>query len=148
MSAVWGSRTCNSTLLPRRPPVGWAATTPSRAREIAIHRKDGSRIRAALSLSRVEIDGQIRTIAFVRDVTAEVERRQRLDLLTLVADRTNRAVILTDRRLRIVYTNAAFEGMFGYSFEEAQGRPAMELLAGRHTDRTKLTTAAPPHRRG
>lgn len=107
--------------------------------EIAILRKDGSRIRAALSLSRVEIDGQIRTIAFVRDVTAEVERRQRLDLLTLVADRTNRAVILTDRRLRIVYTNAAFEGMFGYSFEEAQGRPAMELLAGRHTDRTKLT---------
>ena len=106
--------------------------------EIAIQRKDGSRIRAALSLSRVEIGGQSRTIAFVRDITAEVERRQRLDLLSLVADRTNRAVVLTDRNLRIVYSNAAFEGMFGYSLEEAQGRPAIELLAGPHTDRTKL----------
>jgi PAS domain S-box-containing protein len=69
--------------------------------EIAIQRKDGSRIRAALSLSRVEIGGQGRTIAFVRDITAEVERRQRLDLLSLVADRTNRAVVLTDRNLRV-----------------------------------------------
>ena len=30
----------------------------------------------------------------------------------LVADRTNRAVVLTDRNLSIVYSNAAFEGMF------------------------------------
>ena len=65
--------------------------------EITIQRNDGSRIRAALSLSRVEVGGQIRTIAFVRDITAEVELRERLTLLTLVADRTNRAVVVTDQ---------------------------------------------------
>jgi diguanylate cyclase (GGDEF)-like protein/PAS domain S-box-containing protein len=107
--------------------------------EITIHRKDGSRILAALSLSRGEVDGQSRYIAFVRDITGEVDQRERLALLTLVADETNRAVVLTDRKLRVVYINAAFTALFGYSFEEAKGRQADELLAGRHTDRKALT---------
>jgi PAS domain S-box-containing protein len=40
--------------------------------------------------------------------------------------------------LRIVYTNAAFAGIFGYSPEDAKGRPADEMLVGRHTDRRSL----------
>jgi PAS domain S-box-containing protein len=103
--------------------------------EITIKRRDGSRVRAALSLWRIEIGGQRRTIAFARDITSEVERRERMALLTLVADRTSRAVVVTDRHLRIVYTNAAFAGMFGYSVEEASGRHATELLVGRNTNR-------------
>jgi PAS domain S-box-containing protein len=55
--------------------------------EITIQRKDGSRIRAALS--RVDVGGQSRTIAFVSDITAEVALREKLTLLNLVADRTN-----------------------------------------------------------
>jgi PAS domain S-box-containing protein len=69
---------------------------------------------------------------------AEVERRERIALLNLVADKTTRAVVVTDRNLRVVYTNAAFSGMFGYSAEEAQGRQANELVAGRLTDRKTL----------
>lgn len=111
-----------------------------RGSEIKIERKDGSRIRAALSLSRVEISGQGRTIAFVRDITKEVEQRERMALLTLVADRTNRAVVVTDHDLKIVYSNAAFAELFGYSPEEAKGRQANELLVGRHTDRRTLAS--------
>jgi diguanylate cyclase (GGDEF)-like protein/PAS domain S-box-containing protein len=118
--------------------VASSASDQRRGSEIAIQRKDGSRILAALSLSSVEIGGQSRTIAFVRDITAEVDQRQRLALLTLVADATNRAVVVTDQDLRIVYTNAAFTGMFGYSSEEASGRQASELLVGRDTDRKTL----------
>ncbi|MDB5514569.1 MAG: hypothetical protein JWQ17_1327, partial [Tardiphaga sp.] len=106
--------------------------------EITIQRKDGSRIRAALSLSRVEAGGQSRTIAFVRDISTEFERRERIALLTSVADRTSRAVVVTDRDHRIVYTNAAFAGMFGYSPDEAKGRQATELMVGRDTDRRTL----------
>jgi len=113
-------------------------TAQRRESEITIRRKDGSRIRAALSLSRVEVGGQSRTVAYVRDITAEIGLRERVALLNLVADRTNRAVVVTDQDLRIVYTNAAFEGMFGYSPEEAKGRPANELIVGRHTDRRSL----------
>jgi PAS domain S-box-containing protein len=48
--------------------VARSASDQRRGSEIAIQRKDGSRILAALSLSPVEIDGQSRTIAFVRDM--------------------------------------------------------------------------------
>jgi diguanylate cyclase (GGDEF)-like protein/PAS domain S-box-containing protein len=123
---------------PASGPVNDCDTIQRRSSEITIHRKDGSRFRAALTLSRIEVGGQSRTIAFVRDITAEVERRETLALLNLVADRTNRAVVVTDQDLRIVYTNAAFAGMFGYSPEEANGRQADDLLVGRHTDRKAL----------
>jgi diguanylate cyclase (GGDEF)-like protein/PAS domain S-box-containing protein len=106
--------------------------------EITIRRNDGSRIRAQLSVSRVEIGGAANYMVFVRDTTAEVERRERIALLNLVADKTNRAVVVTNRKLQVVYTNAAFSGMFGYSPEEAQGQQASQLLAGRFTDRKTL----------
>src|SRR6267142_3198744 len=57
--------------------------------EITIRRSNGSRLRAALSVSRVEIDDRSNYMAFVRDITAEVERREQITLLNLVADKTN-----------------------------------------------------------
>jgi diguanylate cyclase (GGDEF)-like protein/PAS domain S-box-containing protein len=106
--------------------------------EITIRRADGSRLRAAVSASRVEIGGRSSYMVFVRDITVEVERRERIALLNLVADKTTRAVVVTDRNLRVVYTNAAFSGMFGYKAAEAQGRQANQLLAGPLTDRKTL----------
>jgi len=102
--------------------------------QLTIERLDGSRIRAALSLSHAGADA----IAILRDVTPELELRERLALHVLIADGTNRAVIIVDRNLRIVYVNAVFARMFGYTIEEAQRRLATELLAGPHTDRNAL----------
>ena len=107
--------------------------------EVTIERRDGSRVRAALSVSHVGIGGQSRSIAFVRDVTKEIVRRERMAVLNLVADKTNRAVVVTDRNLKVVYANAAFTAMFGYGIEEAQDRRATELLVGQYTDRRTLT---------
>ncbi len=106
--------------------------------EITVRRANGSRLRASVSASRVEIGGRSSYMVFVRDITAEVERRERIVLLNMVADKTTRAIVVTDRNLRVVYTNAAFSGMFGYSAAEAQGRQANQLLAGRLTDRKTL----------
>jgi diguanylate cyclase (GGDEF)-like protein/PAS domain S-box-containing protein len=114
---------------------------PARKRdsEITIHHSDGRPIRIALSVSRVAIDGRVSTMAFVQDLTVEIVRRDRMALLNLVADRTNRAVVVTDRNLGIVYSNAAFAGLFGHSSEEAMGQPINRLIAGAHTDRAALT---------
>ena len=106
--------------------------------EITIRRADGTRLRAAVSASRVEIGGRSSYMIFVRDVTAEVERRERIALLNLVADKTNRAVVVTDRKLRIVYTNAAFSGVFGHSAAQVEGRQVDRLLAGPMTDRKTM----------
>jgi diguanylate cyclase (GGDEF)-like protein/PAS domain S-box-containing protein len=106
--------------------------------EITIQHADGSRIRATLSLAHVGTRTRRRTVVWVRDVTAELDQRQKMDLLTLIADTTNRAVVVTDRHLRIIYTNAAFAGMFGYSQNDAMGQQALDLLVGRYTDRKTL----------
>src|SRR3981189_1022604 len=93
------------------PPVASQARagTPRKSgTEITIRHHDGRPVRVALSVSRVETGGETNTMVFARDITAEVERRERTALLNLVADKTDRAVVVTDRSLRIVYTNAAF----------------------------------------
>ena len=103
--------------------------------EISLVRNDGSRIRAAISLSSIASEGITYRIVFARDVTANAERRARIGLLHAVSDQTNRAVLITDTDQDIVYVNAAFTTLFGYTSEEAEGRRARGLLAGRHTDR-------------
>lgn len=106
--------------------------------EISLVRRDGSRIRALVSLSSATIDGAVHHIVFARDVTAEAERRARIGLLDTVSDRTNRAVIITDVEQNIRYVNSAFTTLFGYTSDEAEGRRAAELITGRHTDRAAV----------
>ncbi len=106
--------------------------------EVPIIRPDGSKAFGSLSLSRTTINGQIYYAAFVKDVTGDVRRRDELYLLSLVANETDRAVIITDRHQRIVYANRAFIEMFGYSREELIGQVPSTLLAGQHTDASTL----------
>ncbi|RXH19276.1 EAL domain-containing protein [Bradyrhizobium guangzhouense] len=106
--------------------------------EISLVRRDGSRIKASIALSSAAIDGATQYIVFARDVTAEAERRVRIGLLNAVSDQTNRAVIITDVEQNIRYVNSAFTALFGYTSGEAEGRPAAELIAGRHTDRRAI----------
>ncbi len=94
----------------------------------------GHRSGAALSLSRTTIGSRVYYAAFVKDVTDEVKRREELYLLSLVANETDRAVLITDRHQRIVYCNRSFMEMFGYSHDELIGQNPSVLLAGQHTD--------------
>jgi len=116
------------------------AGQPRRKRdsEITIHHRDGRPVRVALSMSRIAIDGNVGTMVFVQDLTIEIARRDRMALLDLVADKTSRAVVVTDRRLGIVYSNASFASLFGHSAEDAMGRKIHQLLAGHHTDTAAL----------
>ncbi|MHC2282364.1 PAS domain S-box-containing protein [Bradyrhizobium diazoefficiens] len=50
--------------------------------EISLMRRDGSRIKVAITLSSATIDGAVHRIVFARDVTAEAERRARIALST------------------------------------------------------------------
>ncbi|WBL76871.1 EAL domain-containing protein [Bradyrhizobium xenonodulans] len=103
--------------------------------EISLVRRDGSRIKVRVSMSSATVDGATHHIVFARDVTTEAERRVRIGLLHAVSDQTNRAVLITDTEQNIVYVNSAFTTLFGYTSEEAEGRRAGGLIAGRHTDR-------------
>ncbi|NEW92564.1 EAL domain-containing protein [Rhodopseudomonas sp. BR0M22] len=106
---------------------------------IDIARPDGTAVSAELTRSTIGVDGRDYILVTARDLTTELKRRKGIQLLTAIADRTNRAVLVTAPDLTIVYTNAAFEGLFGYSIDEAKGRNIVDLLAGPHT---KLRTIA------
>ena len=69
-----------------------------RRTERTIARPDGVRLRVALSLSHVYSGGTPRTIALVRDITPELELRERLALHVMIADGTNDTVWIHDRK--------------------------------------------------
>ena len=107
---------------------------PGTSTELPVARKDGSIAWITLSLSDIRSgDLRFRT-AFARDITGDMQRREEIYLPSLVADETDRAVIITDIRRRIVYCNRAFTAMFGYERSEVMGRSPTALLRGRHTD--------------
>jgi PAS domain S-box-containing protein len=134
---IWGRR--REEILGREAgALGLRDLDEDRQTELTIPRPDGSRVRVALSLSHVVAGGARHTIVLLRNITPELELRERLALHVMIADGTNRAVVIVDRDMKIVYVNATFVGMFGHRFEEAQGRQIGELLAGSHTDRRVL----------
>jgi len=106
--------------------------------EITLQHADGSRSRIGVSLSWVSSHEGRHFILMARSIIDDVEQRERVALLSSVSDRSNRAIIVTDRERRIIYVNAAFVAMFGYTAEEAIGRLVRELLAGPHLDRSAI----------
>jgi c-di-GMP-specific phosphodiesterase len=102
--------------------------------EVPITRPDGTKRVGSLSLSRIRVGEEVHYAAFVKDVTEDVKRREELYLLSLVANETDRAVIITDDRQKVVYCNAAFTQLFGYERDEVIGQVPVTLLAGRHSD--------------
>ena len=74
-------------------------------RDVPIHRKDGSQRWGAMSISRVESEGQVLFTAFVKDVTVHRKEQKRIKLLSLVADQTENAIVITDNSWKIVYVN-------------------------------------------
>ena len=120
------------------------------SREVEIERKDGSKLWGSLSLSKVRLEGKTLYTAFIKDVTSQVMQREKIRLLSLVADETDNAVIITCPEGLIDYVNPGFERLTGYKLAEVQGKKPGTLLQGPHTDsntvaniRTKLHAQQP-----
>lgn len=73
---------------------------------------------------------RVKAYVNVRDIQKEHEIEEELRKLSLVANRTSNAVIITDADQRIDWVNESFSDMSGYSLEEAKGRFLPELLHG------------------
>lgn len=100
------------------------------SREVKVERKSGEELWGSFSLSKIEVDGKIHYMGFIRDVTEEVRRREELRLLSLAVDETDGAVLVLDHDRRIIYVNRAFTELFGYSLADVHGKLPPELLAG------------------
>lgn len=77
-----------------------------------------------------EIEGFSGTLT---DVTERIKAQEELKRLALVAEKTDNIVFMSDAQGRIEWVNKAFEIYTEYSYEEAVGKTASELMHGENT---------------
>jgi diguanylate cyclase (GGDEF)-like protein/PAS domain S-box-containing protein len=99
------------------------------SRDIEIVRKDGSIKWGSFSLSKVEMDGKILYTAFVKDITDTMLQRKRIEMLSLVTDKTDNAIFITDNQWHITYINKGFINILGYQEEDVLGRSPISVIA-------------------
>lgn len=73
-----------------------------------------------------------------RDITNQKKYETELKKLSLVADKTTNAVIITDGEGRIEWANQAFENATGYQLEEVMNLKPGNFLQGKDTDPTTV----------
>ena len=80
-------------------------------------------------------DGEVlKVVKYASDITADVLQKQEFELLSMVANETDNAVIISDVNRKIQYVNQGFTKMTGYSSAEILGHVAAEVLVGPRTD--------------
>ena len=72
----------------------------------------------------------VRVIKFANDITAEVMRNREFKLLSLVANETDNAIVITDKDGLIQYVNQGFTKLTEYSLEEVRGKKPGHFLQG------------------
>ncbi|MBL8699263.1 MAG: PAS-domain containing protein [Alphaproteobacteria bacterium] len=89
-------------------------------------------------------------ILALRDVTDDVQAKEKIERLALVAERTDNAVVILDSAGQVEWVNAGFERLTGYALEDVLGREPTELFKGPDTDAATLTAMreAVAHGRG
>jgi methyl-accepting chemotaxis protein len=104
------------------------------SREVEIERKDGSVIWGRLSLSKVKLETRTIYTAFLKDVNQEVKDREMSRMLSLVANETDNAVIISDAEGFVEYVNKGFERLTGYSLRDVKGKKPGHVLQGKETN--------------
>lgn len=104
------------------------------SREVKIEHKHGHVLWGQLSLSKIRLDDRTLYTAFVKDVTDAVKRREEMRLLSMVANETDNAVIVTNPQGEVVYVNRGFERMSGYNLDEMKGKKPGHVLQGKDTN--------------
>ena len=102
--------------------------------EVKIQRKDGDSLWVHLSLSKINLGHKQMYTAFIKDVTDEVTQRNEFATLSLVANKTDNSVIITDANRKIQYINPGFTKLTGYTLEDVIGKKPGAFLQGPHTN--------------
>lgn len=109
------------------------------SREVKIERKDGGSLWGRLSLSKVRLADRTLYTAFIKDVTEEVEQREMQRMLSLVANETDNAVIISDASGLIEYVNNGFYRLTGWQLDEVKGKKPGSFLQGEETDQRTVS---------
>jgi len=98
--------------------------------------KDGTPIDASVTISPIkDAQGQvIGAFTISRDISERKQAERQVALLSSVVAATLNGIVITDTQERVVYVNAAYERICGYTLKELLGRRVAEVLHGPGTD--------------
>lgn len=75
-----------------------------------------------------------KVVKYASDITLEVAKRDKFNILSLVADETDNSVVITNADGLIEYVNPGFTKMTGYTFDDVIGKKPGRILQGQGTD--------------
>ena len=103
-------------------------------KEIIYTRTDGSVFSGLINCSICSEEGNFFYDGSIVDNTERKNEQNLLEKLSLVASKTDNAVLIIDKEEKIEWVNEGFSRITGYSCEEAKGKKPGILLQGKNTD--------------
>ena len=94
--------------------------------------KQGEEIPIEISLSYTSQNGEVQSIAAIRNISVRKQAERHMRLARKVLDDTSEGILVTNRDTCIVDMNAAFCQQTGYEREELLGQQPSILSSGRH----------------
>jgi PAS domain S-box-containing protein len=86
--------------------------------------------------------GKVETeVEIIIDITEKKKAEEELQILSLVASKTNTGVTITNEKGEITWVNEALEDLIGYPLEELSGRLLGDLLSSQETDQKIIADA-------
>ena len=80
-----------------------------------------------------------KVVKYAVDITQQILEREKIEILSLVANETDNSVVITDPKGQIEYVNPGFTKLTGYTFEDAKGNKPGTLLQGPLTDKNTIS---------
>lgn len=94
--------------------------------------KQGEEIPIEISLSYTSQNGEIQSIAAIRNISVRKQAERHMRLARKVLDDASEGILITDKDTCIVDMNAAFCQLTGFEREELLGQRPSMLSSGRH----------------
>jgi PAS domain S-box-containing protein len=87
-------------------------------------------------------EGQVETeVEIIIDITEKKKAEEELQVLSLVASKTNTGVTITNDKGEITWVNEALEDLIGYSLQELSGKMLGNVLSSNLTDKQLIADA-------
>ncbi len=103
----------------------------SRTAEVLGCRKDGSEFPIELSIGSWNARGDTFFTGIIRDITARKQAAERLHLQSTALEAAANGIVITDQKGIVVWVNAGFTRLTGYSAEAAIGQNLRLLRSGK-----------------
>lgn len=103
-------------------------------RTVRQRRKDGQILDLAVHGVPLHLDGEVRGAYLIyEDISDQIRAAERLRLQAAALESAANAIVITDKKGTILWTNPAFGDLTGYTSEEALGRNQRLLSSGKQS---------------